>query len=398
MKKKLFLGLMAAAAVSFTACQKDEVLNEVPQDQPIEFGTYVGRGALTKVNTSIDNVGELAEKHFGVFAYYTQTGNYSITESPINFMYNQEVKGTASNATYNWTYSPVKYWPNNPGEKISFFAYAPFDINGGADNITAIELQATNSTGDPKVTYIVQEDCNKHVDLVYSKSNNIDLTKQTIEGTVKFDFAHALSRIGFSAQILNDIVADDKTGENNDNESTNENNAIKTGETTVTIEEIELIGKFTKKSVLNLNGGTWEDVDNLTEDNFTITNTNLYNYKTSSTNTLATKTSLNTNGEAADKGFLMVIPQYFDGSSEDKALQIRVKYTVKTTDENLNGGYSIITNNITSAPFSINFKQGNAYNFHLQLGLTSVKLSATVSTWEDGGDIAVNVPINTTNN
>ena len=40
---------------------------------------------------------------------------------------------------------------------------------------------------------------------------------------------------------------------------------------------------------------------------------------------------------------------------------------------------------------------GKAYTFSLQLGLTSVKLTASVADWANSYDIAVNVPINTTN-
>ena len=59
----------------------------------------------------------------GIFAYYTGSNDLTISEKP-NFMYNQEVK--RSNASSPWTYSPVKYWPNNPGDKLTFFAYAPY--------------------------------------------------------------------------------------------------------------------------------------------------------------------------------------------------------------------------------------------------------------------------------
>ncbi len=391
MKKRLFLGLAALVAVTFTGCQKDQVINQTSENTPIEFGTYVGRGAQTKVNTSIDGLGDLAGKNFGVFAYYTEQVQYNPNNSPMNFMYNQKVIGVQSGTTYSWTYSPVKYWPNNPNDKVSFFAYAPYDTHLTSSH-PAILLPVNNSEGDPKVTYVVQDDCEQHVDLMYSKSNNTNVTKQTVEGNVKFDFAHALSRIGFSAQILNDIVAKDPTGSNNSNVS--ENNQINTGETTVAIEEIELIGKFAKKGDLNLNGGIWGAISEI-EENFIIKSSNLYKCITSESNTLKEKTLLNTSDGSDDKGYLMVIPQSFDGSDDAKALKIRVKYTVTTKDANLNGGESKITNNIISDPFAINFEQGKAYNFHLQLGLTSVKFTADVAQWEEGRDMAVNVPINT---
>ena len=40
-------------------------------------------------------------------------------------------------------------------------------------------------------------------------------------------------------------------------------------------------------------------------------------------------------------------------------------------------------------------EMGKAYTFSLQLGLTSVKLAASITDWATGDDIAVNVPINT---
>ena len=40
-------------------------------------------------------------------------------------MHNQMVKFDGTNNV--WTYSPVKYWPNRQNDKISFFAYAPYE-------------------------------------------------------------------------------------------------------------------------------------------------------------------------------------------------------------------------------------------------------------------------------
>ena len=41
-------------------------------------------------------------------------------------MYNQLVE--KKNGT--WQYTPLKYWPNNDSDKISFFAYAPHNATG----------------------------------------------------------------------------------------------------------------------------------------------------------------------------------------------------------------------------------------------------------------------------
>lgn len=381
MKKKLFLGMLAAAAVTFTSCQKDEVLNSVPQDQPIEFGTYVGRGAQTKANTSIDDAADLAAKSFGVYAYYTGATSFDAATSTPNFMNNQQITSTDNGAS--WTYTPVKYWPNNPGEKVSFFAYAPYE----SDTYEAVQLQSTTTPGTPTVTYIVNTDCDKHVDLLYSNTDNTNKTKQSITGKINFNFAHALTRIGFSAQLFIDDVSEDETGSND----TDDNDGAGLGSgTQVEIKSIELIGNFDGKADLKLSDGTWSNISN-TISSFTIPAEKLHN----TTLTNKDKVSLNSNDNTnEDKGYLMVIPKKFDGSAGN-ALKIKVTYNVITTDPNLSGsdGKSEIENIIESKPFSIEFKQGKAYNFNLQLGLTSVKFSADVAAWDET-DKAVNVPIN----
>lgn len=104
MKKKLFLGLLAAAAVSFTACQKDEVISEMPQDEAISFNTYLGRGAQTK-GTVVETT-QLQTQGFGVYAYYTGQKTMSAyatapgIPAEANFMINEKVTNPGSGWTY----------------------------------------------------------------------------------------------------------------------------------------------------------------------------------------------------------------------------------------------------------------------------------------------------------
>ena len=118
MKKRLILGMAALAAVTFTSCQKDQVINQVSQDQAIEFTTYTGRDAQTK--GTVMDVTELKAKGFGVYAYYTTTTNTldvknnAATDAQSafkpNFMQNTEVSGST------WNYYPKKYWPKGNDE------------------------------------------------------------------------------------------------------------------------------------------------------------------------------------------------------------------------------------------------------------------------------------------
>ena len=133
---------------------------EVSAQTPVLFDAYLGR-ALTRAGAegALNNAA-LAANGFGVFGYYTENEFYNDTYQP-TFMYNAKVSGD------NWTYSPLKYWPNEFGsaaesedvDRLSFFAYAPYvqvnpstGIPVNEDATTGIIAMTRNSsTGDPFV-------------------------------------------------------------------------------------------------------------------------------------------------------------------------------------------------------------------------------------------------------
>ena len=109
----------------------------------------------------------------GVYAYLhnTETRNYS-ADSP-NFMWNQ--KATRQEDTEPFTYEPLKYWPNDETNKLSFIAYFPYcngAENDGTDEdieSTGVEPQLTNSgTGLPTFNFTVQDDIDDQVDFLVS--------------------------------------------------------------------------------------------------------------------------------------------------------------------------------------------------------------------------------------
>ena len=290
-------------------------------DNSIQFGTYLNNSAATRAGQAGSiNTAKLKEDGygFGVFAYYTGTQSYNDytsyevptahgktgqTTQVANFMFNQKVKWDASRETAGyitaWEYSPIKYWPNevtndatagvddqdndadkNPatasgdfGGNLTFFAYAPYVE---MDNSTALKEKG-NKTGiiwinnkgtlnganavktDPILTYLVDEDGSKVVDLlwgtygntsvnvnggetnkgvsykssadggtVYQQSIleykdsegkakggytlNADLTKQKTNGTVDFAFKHALAKVGGSTIYTSTPGSSDKLG------------------------------------------------------------------------------------------------------------------------------------------------------------------------------------------
>ena len=425
-KSNLFLVILMALIVM--SCSKDETTMGIPQEgNAIEFGTYVGRSAQTRASDITTDVlkGKLDTDHttwipgtgFGVFAYYTNEGKYTNTGTPVsapNFMYNQKVEW--NNATSLWEYEPVKYWPNEVGENrdyVSFFAYAPHSAAPSGGNFAF--TPAKDGQGDPTITYTVNADAKLQEDLLWGVNNTVansgagygfpfkDLQKQTVGGDIKFQFKHALARIGFNVEAMVDLVNTDGTGTTPD---TNTGNGAIADGTEIVVTKVELIGKFYGSGALNLNNTAanvplWDGVPadpaertfilSSTADNFV----NEDNYGTELNGAVQTHGQLVTNAKAklnADDSYLMVIPQAFllpDG------IKIRVTYDVITADDKLNTEQSKVTNVITSDKFAFPFVGGNAYTFNLHLGMTSVKFDADVTGWDEQTGTVVNVPINT---
>ena len=410
-------------ALIVMSCSKDETTMSIPQESnAIEFGTYVGRDAQTRT-TMINDVAALQPKGFGVFAYYTNDSDYNSSSSTPNFMYNQKVEGAVagdgtaeSPYVYTWSYTPVKYWPNEVAgneqydkDKVSFFAYAPYSAASTTDALNNFTFTPANDApGDPKIAYIVNTDVKKQEDLLWGVNNTVaesdagygfpfkDQQKQTVGGDIKFQFKHALARIGFNVLAMVDDLTTSKE--------------IADG-TDIVVTQVELIGKFYASGALNLNNTEanvplWSDAAASADDGVRtfVLSSVADNFVNEGDFGTKDEGADQTHGQLvskeikplnADDSYLMVIPQKFDGTTHPK-IKIRVTYDVITADGKLDTKQSKVTNVITSDEFAFTFVGGNAYTFNLHLGMTSVKFSADVAAWtEVGTGTVVNVPINT---
>ena len=320
-------------------------------------------------------------------------------------MYNQGV--TSADAGANWTYSPVKYWPNNVDDKVSFFAYAPYSSN---TNIT-VPAVADFTAGDPTIAFTVNGTAIQQVDLLYADAtenmknrikNGTSPNQIGINEKITFKFKHALARIGFNVEAMVDEVNGKETGDLDASPETG--NGTIDENTKIVVTKVELIGNFYPSGTLNLNNTVantpiWTPAA-ATARTFELTPTN--NFVSA---TAYGETGYQTTGQLVtsatpkqklnkDDSYLMVIPQTFATGNE---IKIRVTYDVITADDKLDTKQSKVTNVITSEPFAFTFAAGKAYSFNLHLGLTSVKFDADVSPWEAvGTGTVVNVPINTT--
>ena len=421
MKKKFYLYAAAAAVLSLTACSSDDATSDVtPASQApmaVGFDTYLSN-ATRAVNgtTGVMTTTTLQTSGFGVFAQ--QGATYSPTADPnANFMYNQQV--TIENSA--WTYSPLKYWPNetatdNNGasstdtEGLSFFAYAPYvaDATAGTPGITG--MSANNATTDPTITYTVATKPSESVDLLwgvaptgdlsYTNVANtttsvtagrplIDLLKPAKEQKIKFLFKHALARLGMTVVAAVDQIPAGGTL----------SNTTKIVVNSVRVEDVTATKVLGTVGTLNLNNAT-PGVANwtITTKNFAvdINSSNELNsdiaWATSDANSYTNVAGVTTSEKNVINGtdnYLMVIP-----GNANTDLKVTIDYKVITADSKVKDGY-VTTQNVIEKTVTIpSLTNNKAYNLKLILGLTSVKLDAEVADWEVAGSTEVDLPKN----
>lgn len=337
MFKKFFMGIAAMAALTLVSCSSDDLnsLSDTPsKNEAISFDSYLGRSAVS-VNGSRGSVLEIDDlksstEGFGVF------GNYSSTDGEAfgsNLFDNQKV--TYSSTNEKWEYTPVKYW--SPQGHIDFLAYAP-RVDGTTLNGSSIEFTVADNAADQK-------------DLLWANAANQTMANNS--GTkkyVKFQFAHALSRLGYTVKT-----------------------SLTDASTTITLKKITLAGSadetktaFYTKGTIDLSKtsstGLWKTSDTDTKQNF---------------DWLSTDKTLDSDTKNSDTEYLFVIPQDFSKTTENAdALFVIVEYTIKYGDE------KPVTYTVSSQ-LKQNFEQGKAYSIVLTFGLTPIEFDADVTTWKN---------------
>lgn len=221
MPRNLFIVVLF---VLLTACGKNPQAVEGPLT-PITFSASVNQGSLpgvdthwnegpsydsalgvsTKASGEISTLSALCEGGFGVFASYTGLYHYSESSVTSDFMHNQEVTWNGS----DWEYDPVKYWPNEVGGHVSFFAYAPFsdgDPDNGSAGYCIPSFSHAKEQTDPWIIYRIHTDPAQQVDLLYSLPV-LDQTRPEPAYKLPFDFRHALACVGddISVNIAQDV-------------------------------------------------------------------------------------------------------------------------------------------------------------------------------------------------
>ena len=394
--KKNFLWTMAAA-VTLMGCTADDLTNgnaQVSEDNAIAFSTYVNKTRASVVNT------DYIKLHgFGVSTYYTKDATFAEATADgfdgtfDTFMDNTKVY--FDNEKNTWTYSPIKYWPNNVGDQLSFFAYAPYKSE---------QIVFTDENNRSTLEFTVNNEVKKQVDLIYHKAagdNNIgvektiDRIKPTISSTITFNFLHALSRVAFDVKAVVDDTNTDSDNLLDGNTHININKLVLiTGDEDYEYDETNIVGPFYTVGSLNILNGEWTVTDEQKKavQSFVFDGDEFYRAVDVNgtadveSDDVVQLTKFNPAQRLLNEdSYLMIIPQDFTGS---KGYRIYIEYDVISesvdnngTDENTTSDNSTISHKIYSEPMKTNFVAGQAYIFNIRLGMTSAKFDASVTEW-----------------
>ena len=440
-KKMTFAATMA---VMLASCSSDDLSVQTAyqqeaavESQAVGFEAYTQRSQTRAGNAGVMENDKLKTEGFGVFAYYTDLNEYDQSIIP-NFMYNQHVFNNGS-----WTYEPLKYWPNEYGnkaisddvDKLSFFAYAPFVDNTPstgkvADFTTGITGFTRNTaTGDPYVKYIGSLNPAEGVDLCWGVVDpsadqtwdiinggsqtmakglpwlNVQRPEKSLGQKMKFSFMHALSQL--NVKIDADV-----------NTNIHGAGAEVDSETKVFVRSVTFTG-FAMKGALNLNNEeagvpNWKGYncnnEPLQSEEYTIYDgmkdgKEGTGYTASNEKVTGLNPSLiqHTVWARAAEGVTKAEKNLFNSTDVDApiyviptgdALTVTIVYDIETRDQRLAGtvsdletaGVSVenkITKNITVSSNALKLEAGKKYTINLHLGMSQVEFDADVVAWDD---------------
>lgn len=437
MMKKMIL-FAAFVGLAFVSCNNEAVTDDLKNvaDEPmaVGFGVYTNTTATRAESLAADNI-KAAGKGIGLFAFEQEQADlaaYSKANFQPNFMFNQQLTWDAVNSV--WEYSPIKYWPNNLGANVSFFAYAPYTTSFSNDSF--IQTPETNSYlnevvpdanglrlilgydfNGPGIEYNMPIDPTKGIDLMWGAEKKdpvpatpycpYNKTKPDITDKIEFQMKHALSRLAFTIQVVTDkvSVAADGTG-----------NVPLAANTTIKIKRVSLVGNFANRGTLRLYDGSWNVANG---DNQTLQFVENPGHVVDGTSQEADQFAPTVEEGLDGVDALAAIPllKSTDGLNKDNYVMaipgakfyIEIEYDVITVDPADAKNNSVVTNVISSLTAGggtvdpttgledgkFVLKAGTAYMFNLKIGMTSVKFDVQTDAWTAGTEYQVDLPKNT---
>lgn len=392
MMKTKSLFFVAAAAMTMASCSQNEIVEtNSDTNRAIGFGVYTGaqtKGLVTDNSTTDGgtvNGLKAAGKGFGILAYQTN-GDYNTNGAKGLFMDNVNAIWTAGMPQGSWGYDPVKFWPTNTTDKITFFGYAPFNAGattGTPGGANGIKITNATATEDPLLELTLQDNQKDMVDLVVSGVKNQQQSSDG--GKVTFAFEHVLTRVAMSAKTS--VATNDET------------------KVYITGIKLKHTKKLAKKATFDMNDETWElpattPGDDYLDGEYAIDGTgngvlNLADvtWKDYSKSAIEINNTPAVNLFKSDNDFLFFIP--IDGTTgtgvaDDVIAEITYDIATAPSTGSSTAAVSSLTKEVNLGTNV--FAQGKAYKFTFTITLNAITVDVSDFDWDvEGGDKDVTV-------
>lgn len=221
--------LLGFILLGFLSCTEEQPRTAV--GRAIGFDSYTAQAA-TRADHSTTRAAEEVVRNIpvgssiGIYAYYHNgPARWSDAAQP-DFMFNQQATNSYDGEAF--VYNPLKYWPNESDDKISFIAYYPYSsAEAGVPESASYSpattgvtpLLANSGSGLPTFEFTVNPDVAKQTDFLVSDllpnlpngtasvypSNTPDRDGLTVSDRVRLYFRHALAKVEFRIAIHPDI-------------------------------------------------------------------------------------------------------------------------------------------------------------------------------------------------
>lgn len=364
-------------------CSSDNGIGEpLPESGYMAIGFSSRYASFSPTRAAVSTDATVKADGIGVFAMYTKGKKYdpaatdgsAVTTFTDNLMQNLRLRfdDSATSSTYQtWTYGPVRYWPINGGEYVSFTAYAPYrsdialyaktasGMSQSGDNASYIRVDVPQDKA--KMTDWLRTDASETANMqCYTKDNGSTWTKTGASFTtdemprVMLTMKHVMARVGIS--LSSDALKDE------DGVSITVNKVVLLGDE-ATGDGESPTGAFFPTGYLNL-GITTDDsplwAGRMADGKISITYQGSELVVDGTANNVIKKNgdTVNTLTNAAD-GYLFIIPQDFTG---DDKLFCYIDYTV--TD-----GTGTAANKRGYVQIKQSFAAGQAYTISIDITL-----------------------------
>jgi len=333
----------------------------------MDFSCYTSKATTSRANSNyiIDGTNTTTIPNgnsIGVFSFYQGPTKWDdITSHVASFMNNQQMMAKTSNNTVSFTYSPTKYWPSNPNDKLSFFAYYPWNnlSNGSLD----IGVENIEDASKMCLRFNVKDNPSDQVDLMLSDLIK-DKTYQDTnnEGKINFNFHHILSFVNIK------LIIDDN---------------------------MKSIAKLKVNSAIIsglYNAGTCHPSYDQSSGKTIFAWTPYFKTGTSDQQYVLDASALSSTTSNQTGNILLMVPQQLSTN-----VVFTINYDIIFVDNNGNEKYKYTNNEqnvvLKNTGNITDWLPGKKYTYTFTIGLKPIKMDATTDEWSNSGyDTDVNGP------